>query len=71
MKCLNRNTLEYLVLEEVSDIHGFELESTVRHYLNKYGRYPELDEIPGANSEPHLLKVLGVKERSGIKHLKV
>ena len=71
MKCLNRNTLEYLVLEEVSGIHGFELESTVRHYLNKYGRYPELDEIPGANSEPHLLKVLEVKERSGIKHLKV
>lgn len=71
MRCLNRNTLEYQMLAEVSGISGFDLDSTIRFYLDKYNRYPELDEIPGANSQPNLLKVLEVKDTKGIKHLKV
>ena len=46
MKCLNRDALEYRILEKVSGVSGFDLDSCIRYYLDEHGRYPYLDEIP-------------------------
>lgn len=71
MKCLNRDTLEYRVLKKVSGVSGFNLDSCIKFYLDTYGRYPHLDEIPGANSEADLNEVLEITETAGIRNLKL
>ena len=70
MKCLNRNTLEYQVLAKVSGVQGFDLDASIRYHLDNFGRYPYLDEIPGANSENHLSEILNIRETSGIMHIR-
>ena len=57
MKCLNRDTLEYQVLAKVSGVQGFDLDASIRYHLDNFGRYPYLDEIPGADSKNHLSKI--------------
>ena len=70
MKCLNRDTLEYQVLAKVSGVQGFDLDASIRYHLDNFGRYPYLDEIPGADSKNHLSKILDIHETSGIMHMK-
>ena len=57
--CLNRDGLEYSTLKERSGISGFKLDVMVSHYLEKFGRFPRLDELPGSDSSESLLKSLG------------
>ena len=61
MKCLNRETLEYQVLKQVSGISGFKLDSCIRYYLDNFDRYPHLDEIPGADSSKSLSETLEIQ----------
>lgn len=68
MNCLNKNTLEYQTLKKMSGISEFKLDSTISYFLDNYGRYPELDEIPGADSENYLKNSIGVKDSYGIPH---
>ena len=67
--CLNKNTLEYQTLKNMSGVSEFKLDSTINYFLEEYGRYPELDEIPGVNSEPYLRKNLGVKSNSDVEYV--
>lgn len=71
MKCLNRNTLEYQMLTEVSGVQGFALDAQVRYHLDNFGRYPYLDEIVGADSSKALLESAQVKETQGVKYAKL
>lgn len=57
--CLNRDGLEYSTLKERSGISGFKLDVMVSHYLEKFGRFPRLDELPGSDSSISLLRSLG------------
>jgi hypothetical protein len=38
----------------MSGIPTIMLDAYVGRYLDEFGRYPELDELPGVNSEPYL-----------------
>lgn len=69
MKCLDRHTLEYLMLEKASGVSGFKLDACIKYYLDEHGRYPHLDEIPGVDSTPNLMENLEIKEVKGITHL--
>lgn len=69
MNCINKNTLEYQTLKNMSGISEFKLDSTIDFFLQEYGRYPELDEIPGVNSEPHLRDNLGVKSQYDVEYV--
>lgn len=71
MKCLNRDTLEYQILKQVSGVSGFALDSCIRYYLDTQGRYPYLDEIPGVDSSKNLEDTLEVQEINGVKYLEL
>ena len=63
LNCINKNSSEYLRLKKVSGIHETVLDPIVRDFITNHNRYPYLDEIPQANSEPYvrneLLKMKG------------
>lgn len=65
--CINKNSLEYQSLKERAGISEFTLEAVCRDFMEKYNRFPYLDELPYSNSEPHLRESLNVKQNSGIK----
>lgn len=52
MQCINKNTREYRTLLKESGLSDFELSAQVGRYLDTMGRFPYLDELIGANSEP-------------------
>lgn len=54
LSCINKNSLEYQTLKNKSGIQDSILNIVCRNYLDKYGRFPYLDEIPNVNSESHL-----------------
>ena len=57
----------YQTLKQRSGISEFILESVCRDFLEKHGRFPYLDEIPGSNSESYLKDRLKVTEHGGAK----
>ena len=50
--------MEYRTLKERSGISDFILEAICVDFLDKYDRFPYLDEIIGSNSEPYVRKTL-------------
>lgn len=58
--CLNRNTPEYQRGLKLSGISEFEYNAFASDFVEKYNRFPELDEIPHANSRPKLEENLGI-----------
>lgn len=57
--------MEYQTLKERSGISDFMLEAICRDFLDKYDRFPYLDEIIGSNSDPYLRKVLQIDIYNG------
>ena len=60
LTCINKNSAEYQTLMERSGISDFVLESISIDFLEKYGRFPHLDELQGSNSEPALRQELKI-----------
>lgn len=52
MQCVNKNLREYQTLKKESGLSDSELSHQVGMFLDNVGRYPYLDELDGANSEP-------------------
>ena len=67
MICLNKNSVEYQTLKNMSGLSDFKFDMYASYYVEKYGRFPELDELPKANSEKHLDNYLKVKTKSDMK----
>lgn len=67
MICLNKNSVEYQTLKNMSGLSDFKFDMYASHYVEKYGRFPELDELPKANSEKHLDNFLKVRTKSNTK----
>ena len=59
--CLNKNSVEYQTLLKMSGLSEFKFNAFTSTFVDKFGRYPELDEIPGADSRPYLNNSLSVK----------
>lgn len=60
MACVNHNTREYRALQKASGIPTRILDAYVGSYLEEFNRYPELDELPGVNSQPKLEESLNL-----------
>ena len=60
--CEIKNSQKGQTLKEMSGLSEFSSYSFIRGFEEENGRIPELDEIPGANSEPYLDKQLKVKQ---------
>ena len=59
--CLNKNSVECQTLLKMSGLSEFKFNAFTSTFVDKFGRYPELDEIPGADSRPYLNNSLSVK----------
>lgn len=63
--CLNRNSVEYQTRLKMSGLSEFKFNAFASNFVEKFGRFPELDEIPGANSKPYIKNALDIKEVEG------
>lgn len=52
--CINRNSSEYQHLKEVSGISEFQLDAICSDYLERFNRFPRLDELPSSNSSTYI-----------------
>lgn len=65
MICINKNSVEYQLLKERANINETILEAMCRYYVENYGRFPYLDELPGSNSTQYLKEKLNVSSYNG------
>lgn len=65
---IDKKRLEYQTLKNMSGISDFELDTFVYPYYEKNGRFPELDEIPRANSSKFLKDQLKLKDSTNFSY---
>lgn len=65
--CVIRNTSEYKDLKEKSGVSDTMLTVRCEGFRRKYGRFPHLDELPGADSTKHFRETLKINENGGSK----
>jgi hypothetical protein len=56
--CINKNLSEYQALKKMSGIPETVLDFYCSRFIEKYDRFPELDELPHVNSESYLKQAL-------------
>ena len=66
--CNIKTTQKGQTLKEMSGLPEFSVYSFINGFSETYGRFPELDEIPNANSEEYLNKQLDIKEIKDSKY---
>lgn len=67
LSCINKSSFEYQSLKNKANIPEPILESVCRGFIDKYNRFPYLDELPKANSEPDLRNSLHINDYNGAK----
>ena len=70
MVCLVKNS-EYQTKLAQSGISEFEFDVFVGDYVEQFGEYPKLDEIPHADSSPYLKDLIKLDEHGGSKISKI
>lgn len=63
--CINKLSPEYQTLVKRSGLSDFQVEAISRSFMDKYGRFPYLDELPNPNSELELKEFISLKENGG------
>lgn len=61
MRCFNQEDQAYQKLQKASGLSEFKLRAFVSQFYDKHGKYPELDQIPGADSEAFIREKLGAE----------
>lgn len=67
MACINYNSMEYQNLKKRSGIPELLLNATCQEYLQNFGRFPRLDELPRSNSADYLNKELKINQNKATK----
>lgn len=62
--CINKNTAEFQTLLKQSGLPEFYVSAVCGEYLEKYDRFPYLDEIRGSDSSKYLQQQLNIKHRA-------
>lgn len=65
--CINKNSVEYQSLKDKAGISELILETICSKYIENYGRFPHLDELPGANSSQFLKSMISLDKHKGAK----
>lgn len=65
--CINRNSAEYQSLKEKAGIPESLFDLECEEYLDKYGRFPRLDEITNVDSSQYLKKFLKLNKNNSTK----
>lgn len=58
--CINTKSAEFQTLREMSGLSDFKLKAYVTSFSEQNGRFPYIDELPGANSENYLRTSLDI-----------
>lgn len=61
MRCFNPEDQAYQKLQKASGLSEFKLRAFVSQFYDKHGKFPELDQIPGADSEAFIKEKLEAK----------
>lgn len=61
--CINKNSVQYQTLLKRSGLSEFKLEAYCRAFVEKNNRFPNLDELPSANSSEALKEFLSLNEK--------
>lgn len=69
--CIDINSKQFRDLVEISGLSELYVEAYCYKYVNQYGRFPYLDEIPNSNSEPYLRKQLKITKGNFVKTKKL
>lgn len=64
--CINIKSVEYQTLKKKSGISDFTLSAICRTYMDKYGRFPYLDEL-NSNSTQYLKDQINLKDNNSAK----
>lgn len=67
ISCVNRACIEYKELKNKTGLSDRMLSAVCRVFLEKYDRFPHLDEVIGADSEPTLKQAIKLKENGSTK----
>lgn len=59
--CINKNSAEFQTLVKQSGLPDFYVSAICGNFVEKYNRFPYLDEIPGSNSQKYLESQLELK----------
>lgn len=62
--CINKNSAQFQTLLKQSGLSESFLAAKCGEYLDKFGRFPYLDELPGSNSKVYLENTLNIKDDS-------
>lgn len=62
MTCVNTKDPEYLTLLKQSGIQEKVLKSYCQYFLDKYGKFPELDQLPNVDSSNYIKETYEVKD---------
>lgn len=62
MQCVNKNLREYQTLKKQSGLPDFVLSAYVGDYLDKYNRFPYLDELPNSDSSKAIAEDLSLNK---------
>ena len=65
MVCINKNHPEYQALKSKSGIQEYILDAYCQDFMDRYERFPYLDELPKVNSENHLKETLKINTNNG------
>lgn len=63
MQCVNKNLREYQTLKKQSGLPDFVLSAYIGDFLEKYNRYPYLDELPNSNSSEAIKEELKLDKK--------
>lgn len=66
LTCINRNLPKYQNLKKNSDISENLLDATCVEYLERFNRFPRLDELPFTNSQKVVHEELNVDRNNGV-----
>ena len=64
VKTFDKSILEGVNNVAYGEVNDFELKAECRPFLDKYGRFPYLDELPNSNSEPYLKESIEMTDTS-------
>lgn len=67
MQCVNKNLREYQTLKKQSGLSDFVLSAYIGDYLDTYGRYPYLDELPNVDSSKTISEDLSLNKDNTTK----
>ena len=66
MACINVHSEEFRSLQEKTGLSTFNLKVEATYFMDKYGRFPRIDEIPGVDTKKALFKEMGVSKDDDI-----